>query len=41
MGSFVVDYRGYGDSEGVPTEDGLKIDAEAALEFVKKREDID
>ena len=38
---FVVDYRGYGDSEGVPTEDGLKLDAEAALEFIKKRDDID
>jgi len=28
---FIFDYRGYGQSEGVPSEDGLYRDAEAAL----------
>ena len=32
-----IDYRGYGDSEGSPTEKGLLNDAEAALDFVISR----
>ena len=27
----IVDYRGYGNSEGEATEDGVKLDAEATL----------
>ena len=30
-----VDYRGYGESEGVPTEQGLRMDAAAALRFAE------
>jgi len=29
----ILAYRGYGDSEGKPSEDGLKLDAEATLEY--------
>lgn len=32
-----IDYRGYGDSQGSPTEKGLVNDAEAALDFVISR----
>jgi fermentation-respiration switch protein FrsA (DUF1100 family) len=28
---FILEYRGYGDSEGTPSEEGLYLDAEAAL----------
>lgn len=38
---FIVSYRGYGHSEGVPTEEGLKLDAEAALEYVFTKAPID
>lgn len=31
----MIDYRGYGGSEGTPTESGLKLDAEAAFEWVR------
>lgn len=30
----MMDYRGYGDSEGTPSEEGLNLDAEAVLGFV-------
>ncbi|KAF9579698.1 hypothetical protein BGW38_003941 [Lunasporangiospora selenospora] len=33
---FMLSYRGYGLSEGSPSEKGLRIDAQAALDFVKK-----
>ena len=34
----MVEYRGYGDSDRVaPTEAGLKLDAEAALQFARQR----
>lgn len=33
-GIFVLDYRGYGGSEGSPTEEGLYLDGEAALEWL-------
>lgn len=36
-----VDYRGYGDSEGEPSEPGLNIDAVTALEYLYSRPDID
>jgi len=38
---FVADYRGYGKSEGEPSEEGLKKDAEAMLNALLKRDDID
>jgi len=31
---FIFDYRGYGDSEGTPSEPGLVMDAEAALKWL-------
>ena len=38
---FIFDYRGYGNSEGVPTERGTYLDARAALNYLRGREDID
>lgn len=37
---FMCEYRGYGDSQGTPTEQGLHLDAEAALDHLKSREDV-
>ena len=34
LGVLIVDYRGYGLSDGSPSEDGLYMDAEAAFEFL-------
>ena len=34
---FLFDYRGYGNSEGAPSERGMYLDAEAALEYTKTR----
>lgn len=31
----VIDYRGYGKSDGVPTEKGLYLDAQAGYEWIK------
>ena len=36
----IVAYRGYSNSEGTPSEEGLKLDAEAALEWAQSRKDI-
>ena len=33
---FIIDYRGYGRSEGTPTEDGTYRDARAAYEYLTK-----
>lgn len=33
---FIIDYRGYGQSEGEITEDGTYLDAEAALNYLSK-----
>ncbi|CAM9483817.1 unnamed protein product, partial [Choristocarpus tenellus] len=33
---FLVEYRGYGKSEGIPSEEGLVLDAEAALRALKE-----
>ncbi|KAI7868287.1 Alpha/Beta hydrolase protein [Spinellus fusiger] len=33
----VIDYRGFGDSEGVPSEEGLKKDARATLNWLLER----
>lgn len=37
----LVDYRGYGKSEGEPSETGLHLDAEATLDYVMTRSDLD
>lgn len=34
----MVSYRGYGKSEGKPSESGLRMDAEVALKYLKKEE---
>ena len=38
---FIVDYRGYGNSSGYPSEEGTYIDAETALNFLKNKKHID
>jgi len=38
---FLLSYRGYGESEGSPSENGLIMDAEAALKYLQSRQDID
>jgi len=37
----MVEYRGYGNSAGTPSEKGLQLDAQAALDFLRNRADID
>jgi alpha/beta superfamily hydrolase len=37
----VVAYRGYSKSEGVPSENGIKMDARAIAGFVKNCPEID
>ena len=37
---FIIDYRGYGRSEGSPSEQGLYLDAEAAIDYLRSREDV-
>jgi len=38
---FILSYRGYGESTGSPTEEGLGIDCEAAFQYLRSRTDID
>ena len=38
---FLLEYRGYGLSEGTPSESGLYKDAQAALNYLHHRQDID
>lgn len=40
---WLIDYRGYGDSDGVPSEKGLKLDAEGVWDYVlnKKLKHVD
>lgn len=38
---FVFDYRGYGQSKGKPSRDGIYEDSVAAIKYIKSREDID
>lgn len=38
---FIFDYRGYGRSEGTPSEKGTYLDAAAALEYLHSRDDVD
>jgi len=35
-----LSYRGYGKSEGIPSEKGIKLDAQATLEYLSSRPDI-
>ena len=37
----LFDYRGYGGSEGTPTEAGLRADAQAARRYLSQRSDVD
>ena len=39
-GIFIYDYRGYGESEGIPFEQGLYKDARAALAFLNNEKNI-
>lgn len=36
----LVEYRGYGLSEGHPSEEGLYIDAKASLDYIFSRTDV-
>ncbi|HBB25482.1 MAG TPA: hypothetical protein DCZ59_04385 [Bacteroidetes bacterium] len=38
---FIYDYRGYGMSTGTSSEDGMKSDAAAALNYLRSRPDVD
>lgn len=38
---FIFDYRGYGRSEGKPSEQGTYLDARAALSYLERRPDVD
>jgi fermentation-respiration switch protein FrsA (DUF1100 family) len=38
---FIFDYRGYGKSQGNPSEEGLYKDAQAAYQYILSRQDID
>lgn len=37
---FIFDYRGYGQSDGSPSEKGLYLDSEAALDYARSRPDV-
>jgi len=37
---FIIDYRGYGKSEGQPSEKGVYLDAQAAYDFLKSRKEF-
>lgn len=37
---FAVDYRGYGESTGTPSERGLQLDAEAGFDYLMTRGDV-
>lgn len=37
---FLFDYRGYGNSQGSPSEKGIYLDGEAAIEYLHSRNDI-
>lgn len=38
---FIIDYRGYGKSDGTPTEQGVYQDAESAYDYLINRGDVD
>lgn len=37
---FIFDYRGYGKSDGRPTEEGVYLDAQAAYDYLQSRGDV-
>lgn len=37
---FIFDYRGYGDSEGKPSEEGTYLDADAAYKWLRKKKGL-
>ncbi|XJO77632.1 hypothetical protein BDV3_002185 [Batrachochytrium dendrobatidis] len=37
---FMLSYRGYGHSQGTPNETGMKIDAQAALDYIKSHDKL-
>jgi abhydrolase domain-containing protein 13 len=37
---FMVEYRGYGSSTGAPSEDGLTIDGQTALDYVRNHDEL-
>lgn len=37
---FLIEYRGYGDSEGIPSESGLQLDAKAAIQYAQRLHQI-
>ena len=41
LSTFVFDYRGYGQSEGKPTEQGTYLDAEAAWRYLVQKQQVD
>jgi len=41
LGTFIFDYRGYGQSEGRPTEQGTYLDAEAAYRYLVQQRAVD
>ncbi len=41
LSTFVFDYRGYGQSEGKPTEQGTYLDAEAAWRHLVQKQQVD
>ena len=41
IGVLLFDYRGYGGNGGSPSEDGLTLDARAAVRYVVSRHDVD
>ncbi|MBC8281414.1 MAG: alpha/beta hydrolase, partial [Chloroflexi bacterium] len=38
---FIFDYRGYGESEGSPTEKGTYLDSQAVRDYLESRPDVD
>lgn len=40
VNTFIIDYRGYGHSEGSPTEEGIYKDARAAYDYLAGRQDM-
>ena len=38
---FIFDYRGYGESEGSPSEKGTYLDSRAVIEYLASRPDVD
>ncbi len=40
LSSLILDYRGYGQSEGTPSEEGTYLDAEAALRFLQEQRGV-